>query len=71
MASRNRGNSGSGHGWAGVQTMFYNCIAPGFWVEAAPGTLSWVIGSSEDGSGKVQPPSLFKQQLKERLNERL
>jgi hypothetical protein len=37
----------------------------------APGTLSWAIGSSEDGSGKVQLRSLFKQQLKERLNETL
>ena len=25
MAVQNRGNSGSGHGWSGAQTMFWNC----------------------------------------------
>ncbi|MCP4486864.1 MAG: hypothetical protein GY820_06025 [Gammaproteobacteria bacterium] len=36
MESKFRGNMGSGHGWAGTQTCFYNCVAPGFSVQAPP-----------------------------------
>lgn len=70
MESRNRGNSGSGHGWAGAQTVFYNCVAPRFYVEQAPDTVSWVIGCSQDGSGRVEPKSLYLWQLNHRLSSK-
>lgn len=71
MESRFRGNSGSGHGWAGTQTCFYNCIAPGFKVEAPPGGMSWVIGSGKDGEDgtRVTPASLYYHQVEERLGK--
>ena len=37
MESRFRGNSGTGHGWAEIQTCFYNCVAPQFMVATPPG----------------------------------
>jgi hypothetical protein len=69
MESRFRGNSGTGHGWAGTQTCFYNCIAPDFLVNAPPGGISWVIGSAPetDQDARVTPASLYYQQLQDRL----
>ncbi|MFO7958148.1 MAG: hypothetical protein R6X33_13755 [Candidatus Brocadiia bacterium] len=70
MESRWRGNSGTGHGWAGAQTVFYNCTAPKFHVQAPPGGMCWVIGSGPADSSErkpVRPASLYYQQLKERL----
>lgn len=71
MESRFRGNSGTGHGWAGTQTCFYNCIARGFSVGAPPGGISWVIGSGKSGSQdvRVSPASLYYRQLEERLGK--
>ncbi len=71
MESRNRGSSGTGHGWAGTQTCFYNCIAPRFIVGAPPGGISWVIGSGTEKEPhvRVSPPSLFYQQLEDRLGK--
>jgi len=71
MESRFRGNSGTGHGWAGTQTCFYNCVAPDFLVEAPPGGISWVIGSgqSHDGKTRVAPFSLYYQQVLDRLGK--
>jgi hypothetical protein len=71
MESRFRGNSGTGHGWAGTQTCFYNCVAPEFLVEAPPGGICWVIGSGknyEEGT-RVQPASLYYQQVQDRLGK--
>ena len=69
MESRFRGNSGTGHGWAGTQTCFYNCVAPGFDVEAPPDGISWVIGSgkSDEAGTRVTPASLYYQQVQDRL----
>jgi hypothetical protein len=69
MESRFRGNSGTGHGWAGTQTCFYNCIAPEFDVKAPPGGVSWVIGSAPTNTDdtRVAPAGLYYQQLKDRL----
>jgi hypothetical protein len=71
MESRFRGNSGTGHGWAGTQTVFYNCSAPEFNVEAPPGGINWVIGSgkSDEESTRVTPPSLYYQQVQDRLGK--
>ena len=69
MESRYRGNSGTGHGWAGTQTCFYNCTAPSFRVEAPPGGISWVIGSGNKSKDRVNPPSLYYQQGQDRLGK--
>jgi hypothetical protein len=71
MESRFRGNSGTGHGWAGTQTCFYNCVAPAFNVEAPPGGICWVIGSGinkEEGI-RVKPASLYYKQVQDRLGK--
>ena len=44
MNVQNRGPSGSGHGWAGVQMMFWNSNATRWRVHAANGAMSWAIG---------------------------
>ena len=71
MESRFRGNSGTGHGWAGTQTCFYNCVASGFSVQAPPGGISWVLGSgkSNEEGIRLAPPSLYYQQLQDRLGK--
>ena len=69
MESRFRGNSGTGHGWAGTQTVFFNSIAPDFLVGAPPGGISWVIGSAATYSPekRVSPASLYYRQVRDRL----
>lgn len=69
MESRFRGNSGTGHGWAGSQTCFYNCIAKKFSVQAPPGGISWIIGSGKADKKeiRVKPASLYYQQVQDRL----
>jgi hypothetical protein len=37
-------NSGSGHGWTGAQVMYWNCTAPTFIIQSAPGTTNWAVG---------------------------
>ena len=71
MESRFRGNWGTGHGWAGTQTAFYNSIAPGFQVEAPPGGISWVLGSGPmaQASARLKPASLYYQQVQDRLGK--
>ena len=71
MESRFRGNSGTGHGWAGTQTCFYNCVAPEFLVEAPPGGISWVIGSgkADEKDRRVEPASLYYKQVIDRLGK--
>ena len=71
MESRFRGSSGTGHGWAGTQTCFYNCVAPGFSVHAPPGGISWVLGSgkSNEEGIRLAPPSLYYQQVQDRLGK--
>ena len=68
MESRFRGG---GHGWAGTQTCFYNCVAPEFKVEAPPSGMSWVIGSgkSDEEGTRVTPTSLYYQQVQDRLGK--
>jgi len=78
---RNRWNSGTGHGWAGVQTMFWNCHSykSNFKVESPLGGLNWGIGCTanlKEGNGfwdsygtPVTPRSLYLQQLKDRLGQ--
>ena len=75
----NRGSSGSGHGWSGAQTMFWNIASYSgeFRVDSPHGSMNWgigCIGTNQTGEGyweswgdKVQPRSLYVQQLEDRL----
>jgi hypothetical protein len=43
---QNRGNSGTGHGWAGANEVVWNCAASGgFIVQNPPTARNWLIGS--------------------------
>ncbi|WP_367870756.1 hypothetical protein [Luteolibacter sp. Populi] len=42
---RNRGNSGSGHGWAGANCVVWNSTAKAFIVQDPPTARNWLIGS--------------------------
>lgn len=42
---QNRGNSGTGHGWAGANVVVWNCAAAGFIVQNPPTARNWLIGS--------------------------
>jgi hypothetical protein len=76
---QNRKAMGSGHGWAGAQTMFWNCQSDvsEFKVESPVGAMNWGIGCSgllKNGAGfweswgvRVIPRSLYYQQLQDRL----
>ncbi len=73
----NRGNSGSGHGWAGAQFVFWNCKARSMSVQSPPTARNFSIGcivGNAKGNGfresenvPVAPLSLYLRQLEERL----
>ncbi len=42
---RNRGNSGTGHGWAGAYMAVWNCKAASFSVRNPPTARNWLVGS--------------------------
>lgn len=76
---QNRWDMGSGHGWAGVQNMFWNCHSymEEFKVESPFGGMNWGIGCTaqvKEGDGfwesygtPVITRSLYIQQLEDRL----
>lgn len=76
---QNRGASGSGHGWAGAQILFWNCRSykNDIEVESPPTARNWGIGCVgltqtntgywESWGTPVLPRSLYLQQLLERL----
>lgn len=76
---QNRKAMGSGHGWAGAQTMFWNCKSPSYdiKVESPKAAMNWGIGctgSKKNGAGyweswgtPVLPRSLYIAQLNDRL----
>jgi hypothetical protein len=73
---RNRGNSGTGHGWAGASIVVWNSKAPTILVQNPPGAMNWAIGceSAQMGDGiwdavgtPVNPRSLYLRQLEDRL----
>jgi len=58
LNARNRGNSGSGHGWAGANCVFWNCRTEGFVVESPPTARNWCIGgigAIRTGTGFIGP----------------
>lgn len=78
---QNRRGSGSGHGWAGAQILFWNCKADSMICNAPIGAMNWSIGSTfdkrrgrpeelgiwESEQVPVRPRSLYYAQLEERL----
>lgn len=55
---RNRGNSGSGHGYAGAYMVVWNSMASGFRVENPPTARNWLIGSTgKIISNSLKPPA--------------
>ena len=80
---QNRKNSGTGHGWAGAQNMFWNTDHATNIVEAPPHAMNWAFGiRGKLNNGKwvnepnglikslgkpVVPRSLYLQQLQDRL----
>jgi hypothetical protein len=81
IRAQNRKAMGSGHGWAGVQTLFWNCTSSTkeFKVESPIGSMNWgigCVGTKQNGEGywerwgnHVTPRSLYLQQLEERLGK--
>jgi hypothetical protein len=45
MNVQNREDSGSGHGWAGAQIMFWNSQATTMRVQAPTGAMNWTVGA--------------------------
>jgi hypothetical protein len=74
---QNRGRSGTGHGWAGAQMVFWNCRARSMDVQKPPTAQNLAIGCTVEhqrGNGywesvnqPVHPRSLYLQQLADRL----
>ena len=74
---RNRGNSGTGHGWSGANQVAWNCQAKSMNIEQPPTAQNWAIGcraSTRAGNAwwesfnqPVQPRSLYLSQLQDRL----
>lgn len=74
----NRGRSGTGHGWAGAQMVFWNCRAEQMNVARPPTAQNFAIGCTvaqqprgdghwESVNKPVEPRSLYLRQLEERL----
>lgn len=83
LAVENRRSSGTGHGWSGAQTLFWNCEASTV-CHAPLGAMNWAIGvvgkqklggwAPEEPLGfwesfgiHVSPRSLYLRQLEDRL----
>ena len=77
---RDRGNSGTGHGWVGANCVVWNCEAPEMIVQSPPTAQNWAIGCrtpSKKGNGvwesfgtPVLPKSLYRAQLTERQKQK-
>ena len=51
----NRGEMGSGHGWAIGWAVAWNCIAKSYLNQQPPGAYNWVIGSKGEKVKKAMP----------------
>lgn len=53
---QNRRSSGTGHGWAGAQTVFWNCVAATMICDAPPAAMNFSIGCiASQRQGQWQP----------------
>lgn len=63
--ARNRGNFGTGHGWAGANMVIWNSTADSFIVQNPPTSQNWLVGSTgtiiEDTTFGPQPPGYYDQ----------
>jgi len=63
LNARNRGNWGTGHGWAGANTVIWNSMAEDFKVQNPPTAQNWLIGSVgqivEDTTWGPQPSGTY------------
>jgi hypothetical protein len=76
---RNRGNLGTGHGWAGANQVAWNCQAYEMLIEQPPTAQNWAIGCRavvhrgdaywESFGTPVALTSLYQAQLRERMSE--
>lgn len=82
---QNRTSSGSGHGWAGAETMLWNCTAQKIVIQSPPNFINWAIGSKatvtytgtwvtapgyKELTGQTAwPQSLYEQQMCDRLGK--
>jgi hypothetical protein len=79
IGAYNRGNMGTGHGWAGAYVLFYNCLGDVHKLDSPPYARNWSIGcraTRQQGGGEfdsygkpVAPWSLYLQQLHDRLGD--
>jgi hypothetical protein len=83
MNVQDRGNWGTGHGWAGAVQVFWNCRASSMAIQQPPTSQNYAIGCTgklvqgrlkgrqqghiESHGTPVKPRSLYLQQLKDRL----
>lgn len=81
--AQDRGNMGSGHGWAGAQQVFWNCETSSICVQQPPTAQNYAIGCTgmvskgsfggrkpgyyESHGKHVAPRSLYLKQLEDRL----
>lgn len=57
---QNRKESGSGHGWAGAQVLFWNCSASSIIADAPKGAMNWAIGcTGAKSEGRWAPEEPF------------
>jgi hypothetical protein len=76
---QNRGNKGSGQGWAGANHVLWNCKAGSIKCDRPPTANNWAIGCTakkltgngtwESKGDRVEPASLYKFQLAERRSK--
>jgi|GEM_PF-1336528 len=61
---QNRGPSGTGHGWAGAQTLFWNCTGSRFRNQMPPQHRNWAIGCkgivTDDGNWVDGNPGIWE-----------
>jgi hypothetical protein len=82
VAFSNRGIMGSGHGWDIGWAVAWNVTSPFLLVQQPPGAMNWCIGCAGEAIQKtdpsgifdaagaaVDPPSLYLEQLRERLGD--
>ena len=82
---QNRADSGTGHGWAGAQTLFWNATAASIVCDAPHAAMNWAVGCVgpmdegwvaaepfgiwESHGRPVEPRSLYLAQLRDRLGQ--
>jgi hypothetical protein len=78
LSLRNRGDDGEGAGWAGANSVLWQCDASRIYCESPPGAQNWAFGCWgefegnglwRDANASVKPVSLFVAQVADRLGK--